>query len=78
MERSPRLKTLEGARLAFVSNSKRNNEPLVRTLATEIARRNASCTVSHWHKSSPYRALARKTAKTILAECDAAVLGPGD
>ncbi len=78
MQRSPRLETLEGASLAFVSNNKRNNESLVRALAAEIERRSAGCTVSHWHKSSPYRALARKTAKVILAECNAAVLGPGD
>ncbi len=78
MQRSPRLETLEGANLAFVHNGKRNNEALVRALAAEIERRNAGCTVSHWRKSSPYRALANKTAKAILAECDAGVLGPGD
>ena len=75
---APRLATLEGARLAFVSNRKRTVDALMLALAHAIRSREPSIEVKHFEKSSVYRAQPRRLVAELLEQADGVVVGPGD
>ncbi len=78
MRLAPRLKTLEGARLGFLSNTKKNNEAFVSELAAAVCDRSGLGETLHWRKSSVYRPLSKRMRNEIVSTCDAVVAGPGD
>ena len=75
---APRLATLEGARIAFIGNRKRNVAAFMRVLADAVVRREPGVGVAHHEKSSVYRAQPQRLVSALLEGADGVVVGPGD
>ena len=78
MRLAPRLRTLKGSRIGFLSSPKPNCEPFVRELADVLSERSRLGEVFRWRNSSAYRPVSARMAKQIHENCDALVMGPGD
>jgi len=75
---SPRVKSLDGLRLAILDNTKWNANKLLRALRERLEERHQFASVSYYRKESFSRFAAPALIERIRAENDVALTAVGD
>ena len=75
---APRVKRLDGLRVALLDNTKWNANKLLRGVRDRLAARHAFAAVSYYRKESFSLAAAPELIARIAAECDVVVTAIGD
>jgi hypothetical protein len=77
-ERAPRPRSLEGLRVGFVDNSKRNSDKVLLFLDEMLRERYGIGTTLHRRKPTASRTLPPEMLEELARECDVVVPGVGD
>ncbi|MCC7106204.1 MAG: hypothetical protein IT307_13765 [Chloroflexi bacterium] len=76
--RAERLDTLEGKRIGFIDNSKRNSDQVLRRLDTMLHQRYGTADSITIRKSMPSRIVDANEIEQLLGKVDAVIPGVGD
>jgi hypothetical protein len=76
--RAPRPKSLEGKRVGFVDNSKRNSDKVLQYLDELLRERYGIAASIHRRKPTSARVVPPEMLEELARECDVVVPGVGD
>ncbi|MBI4505965.1 MAG: hypothetical protein HY691_10555 [Chloroflexi bacterium] len=75
---APRLRTLAGARVGLIDNSKRNSGPFLRALDALLRERHGVAACEHYRKSNQSVPASPDVLQALAASCDAVVHAVAD